>query len=90
MALKVPGKLCRIDTNDASAESQLSAEQTRASAIQGHTIDKHVQRPPRCNSTRHATGQERGDMDPEKNYITIIYGMEFLTKSTTRLQIHWK
>lgn len=38
MALKVPGKLRRIDTNEASAESQLSAEHTRAqgSAIQGY------------------------------------------------------
>lgn len=38
MALKVPGKLRRIDTNEASAESQLSAEHTRTqgSAIQGY------------------------------------------------------
>lgn len=38
MALKVPGKLRRIDTNEASAESQLSAEHTwtQGSAIQGY------------------------------------------------------
>lgn len=40
MALRVPGKLRRIDTNEAAAaaESQLSAEHTQAqgSAIQGY------------------------------------------------------
>lgn len=51
MALKVPGKLRRIDTNEASAESQLSAEHTRTqgSAIQGYYQQRSM------FSCRHAT-----------------------------------